>query len=173
MLQKMMNGLLMLMLIGTCFPSAAAAEQVDDPGYVYWSKFSPGSVSTTTTVTELATQKMSMHMTTTLLAVTPEKVTIEVKTETESGGKKLPARVNKREIAPKRTKPPEEVIVNGGTETLTVGGKSYKCQLSEETRQTLHIKLWMCDKVPGGLVKMEMKDEAMTMATNLVEFTIK
>ena len=163
----------MLLLIGTAFPSAARAEQVDDPGYVYWSKFSPGSVSTTTSVTELATQKISMQMTTTLLAVTPEKVTVEVKTETESGGKKLPARVNKREMAPKRTKPQGEVIVNGGTETLTVGGKSYKCQLSEETRETLHIKLWMCDKVPGGLVKMEMKSDGMTMATNLVEFTIK
>src|SRR4051794_18397760 len=56
----------------------ARAEQIDDPGYTYWAKFKPGSFSTTTTESDLGAQKMSMQMTTTLVSVTPEKVTVEV-----------------------------------------------------------------------------------------------
>ena len=35
------------------------------------------------------------------------------------------------------------------------------------------IKAWMNDKIPGGVVKMEMNTEGMAMKTNLVEFGVK
>ena len=55
-------------------------------------------------------QKMSMQMTTTLVAVTPEKVTVEVKTTTSAGGRTLTPRVATKDVSAKRAKPPNSSI---------------------------------------------------------------
>ena len=44
-------------------------------------------------------------------------------------------------------------------ETLTIGGKSYKCKVMQTTMKaagkTITSKTWMCEDVPcGGMVKM-------------------
>jgi hypothetical protein len=154
--------------------ATATAEQIDDPGYTYWAKFKPGSFSTTTTDSDLGAQKMSMQMTTTLVAVTPEKVTVEVKTTTSAGGRTLTPRVATKDVSAKRTKPPNSSIKESKeTVDIKVGEKTYPCRLVEETRDAMVVKAWMNDKIPGGVVTMEMNTEGMAMKTNLVEFGVK
>jgi hypothetical protein len=154
--------------------SLAAAEQIDDPAYVHWAKFKPGSVAKTTTESNLGGQKMTIQMTTTLIEVVPEKITVEIKTEVEAGGTKLPSTTKKTAIAAKRAKPAKEPqSVKEGTEDVTVGGKTYACHYSEEMHDTQRIKSWMSDEIPGGVVKFELSDGESTMKTNLVEYSVK
>ena len=150
--------------------AAPAADQIDDPGYVHWSKFKPGSSTKVVTLSETSGLKISTRITTTLLAVTPEKITVEVTTEGESSGTKLPSRTRKRDVAAKRAKPADPSLIKESKETLTFDGKSYRCTLSEETRGTLHIKTWLSDEIPGGLLKAQITDDGTSITTNLVDF---
>ena len=162
-----------LATIHTFAAAAAPADQVDDPGYVHWSKFKPGSSTKTLTLNETSGMKLSIQMTTTLLAVTPEKITVEVTSETDSSGTKLPTRTRKTDIAAKRAKPADPSLIKESKETLTFKGKSYPCTLSEETHGTMHIKTWFSNEIPGGLLKAQVTDEGTAMTTTLVDFTIK
>lgn len=160
--------LLVLLSVAALAPAALAAEKIDDPGYTYWSKFKPGAFAVIQTETDVSGQKMVMRMTTTLRDVTPEAITVDVTTETTSGATKMAPRTSKRVVPAKRDKPADSVI-GESREDVTVGDKKYACRLMTETRQTMHIKTWMCEKVPGGLVKMEMTDDAMAMTSHLVD----
>jgi hypothetical protein len=152
------------------FAAAAPADQIDDPGYVHWSKFKPGSTTKTLTLNESAGLKISIQITTTLLAVTPEKITVEIISETDSSGTKLSPRTRKQDVAAKRAKPADPSLTKESKETLTFAGKSYRCTLSEETRGTLHIKTWLSDEIPGGLLKAQITDDGVSITTNLVDF---
>lgn len=153
--------------------AAPAADQIDDPGYVHWSKFKPGSSTKVLTSSETSGMKTSTQITTTLLAVTPEKITVEVTSEAESSGTKLPPRTRKHDVAAKRPKPADPSLTKESKETLTFDGKSYRCTLSEETRGTLHIKTWLSDEIPGGLLKAQITDDGVSITSNLVDFKIK
>jgi hypothetical protein len=154
--------------------SSAEAEQVDDRGYPYWAKFKSGSVAKTTTETGLGEQKMTMPMTTTLLTVTAENITVEVKNEVESGGTKIAPSIKQRAVSVKRAKPDKPPqSTKEGKDDVTVGGKTCACPFLEQTRETMRIKTWMSDDVSGGLVKLELTDGESKMKMNLVEYTIK
>jgi hypothetical protein len=149
-----------------------AAEKIDDPRYTYWSKFKPGSFQTVETRTDASGQKMLVLITTTLLDVTPEKLTVEVKTETTAGTKKLPTRTKKTEVLAKRDKPADSSFKES-KEDVKVGAKTYSCLLMEETTGDMHIKSWMSDQVPGGVVKMEMNSDGLAIESHLVESGVK
>src|SRR5947199_10609951 len=96
-----------------------------------------------------AGQKLSVEMTSKLLEVTPEKVTVEVTTEATTGQMKTPTRVKKQEAPAKLTRPANATPIKEGTENIVVAGKSYSCHVAEETREGIQIKTWTSDKVPG------------------------
>ena len=90
--------------------SAVLAEQIDNPAYTSWAKFKPGSVLKTNTQSMIAGQKLSIEMTSKLLEVTPEKVIVEVTTETTTGQMKLPSQVRKQDVPAKLTKPANRLL---------------------------------------------------------------
>jgi hypothetical protein len=163
---------LIIAVVAAFSASATFAEQIDNPMYGYWAKFKPGSVLKTTTESISGEVKMTLDSETTLQAVTPEKVTVEIKTDGKSGDTKLKQRIRKQDIPAKFEKPANTVIKHS-TEEITVGGKTYKCLVSEETRETVNIKTWTSEEVPGGVVKAEVKSDGLSVTTLLVEATAK
>jgi hypothetical protein len=169
---QVLTAFLAFLFLGAGTAASAAEEMIDDPGYTYWSQFKPGSFSVVATDSDAAGQKMTMQMTTTLIAVTAEKVTVEVKTEISAGGTKQAPRTSKREVPARRVKPPKTSIKESAAEVV-VGAKTYACVLMEETRDTMKIKTWMSKQVPGGLLKAEMDDEGLSLKSHLLDFSAK
>lgn len=153
--------------------SSVLAEKIDNPMYGYWSNFKPGSVLKTTTESIAAGQKTTMDIVSTLLEVTPDKLTIEMKTDGHAGDTKLKQRIRKQDVPAKIDQPAGANAIKHSTETITVAGKTYPCQVSEETRDTLMIKTWTNDQIPGGVVKAEMHSEGLSITTLLVDSTAK
>jgi hypothetical protein len=158
---------------------------VDNPEYKHWASFKPGAcVKTVNTYDQafrgdppgLAISVTSTITTTkTLKEVGPDKVTVEVVKELETGGQRrsipaktdeIPAKVDKGKLdpAPKGYK----VTKVEGDEEIAVGGKTYKTHwveytLVSETPAKLpdtRDKIWTSDQVPGGMIKeiIEVKD---------------
>jgi hypothetical protein len=153
--------------------SAALAEQIYNPMYGYWSNFKPGSVLKTTTDSVAAGQKTTMDIVSTLLEVTPDKITVEMQTDVTAGDKKLKQRTRKQDVPAKIDQPAGAGAIKHSTEAISVAGKTYTCQVSEETRDTLTVKTWTSDQIPGGVVKAEMHSEGLSVTTLLVDSTAK
>jgi hypothetical protein len=166
-------------LMASSFAGAPAAdkgekdekdEMVVNPLYKFWANCKPGSTVTLLEKTALGGPEKetvpdgvdTKEVTTKLLSVTPEKVVVEVVvTEHEFLGaiesaptKKIyPAKIKKSHlqaglhgIDPKR-----------GEEALEVLGEKLTCQTlagteKKDEREVEH-KVWVSDKVPGGIVK--------------------
>jgi len=75
------NPLWLALTVVAAFGPSAAAEQIDNPNYGYWAKFKVESVLKTRTESTTAGQTITLDMTSTLLEVTAEKITVEVKVE--------------------------------------------------------------------------------------------
>jgi len=160
--------------VAAALASPAGAEEIDDPQYTFWAKFKPGSFSTTATETDGGGHKMMVQMTCTLMETTGEKVTLEIKTQNTAEGHVMPERTVKKDVAAKRIKPANFSIKKSNDATdVAAGAKTYACQLTEETQGSMLIKTWNSEKVPGGVVKMEMTAPDVSMKTRLVEFGVK
>jgi len=162
----------MLAVVAMSCNLAAAAEEIDNPMYANWAKFKVGSMLKTRSQSIAAEQKMSIDSTATLLEVTPTKLVVEMKTETTSGETKLPTRTRKQDVPAKIAKPADSTIKRS-TEDVTVAGTTYTCQVAEETRESVQIKTWTSDRIPGGVVKAEMHSEGLSVTTVLVESSAK
>jgi hypothetical protein len=162
-----------IVVIAAFSESAALAEKIDNPIYGHWSSFKPGSVLKTTTDSVAAGQETTIDIVSTLLEVTPEKLVVEMKTDAHAGDAKLKQRVRKQDVPAKIDPPAGANAIKHSTETITVAGKAYPCQVSEETRDTLTIKTWTNDQIPGGVVKAEMHSEGLSVTTLLVDSTVK
>jgi hypothetical protein len=164
---------LIIGLVSAFTGAAALAEQIDNPMYGYWSHFKPGSVLKTTTDSVAAGQKSTMDTVSTLLEVTPDKLTVEMKTDVTAGDTRLKQRIRKQEVRAKIEQPVGAGAIKHSTEAITVAGRTYTCEVSEETRDTLKIKTWTNDQVPGGVVKAEMNSDGLSVTTLLVDSTVK
>jgi len=116
--------------------SAAFAQQVDNPAYLTWAKYKPG---TTTTLQQSATMAMMPTMVTTttitqkLLEVKPDSATVEVTTKTSMMGQNsenkstnvIPAKVDKGQEYTPQAKPDMKIEIKDmkeGKETIDVKG---------------------------------------------------
>ncbi|HBC85699.1 MAG TPA: hypothetical protein DCZ94_01965 [Lentisphaeria bacterium] len=158
-----------------------AQEKVDNPRYLEWSKYKPGTLIK---MEMSMPQNMKSTMTTTLKEVTPEKVVLEMKTSMAIPGMAPqenvlsviePAKIEKAKVKPVS---PEQMpnckVINKGTEDLKVGGKTYKCNWYEVEMQQqgmkMTSKMWTCDDVLDHLVKNVSKMSGMDTTMTLVEF---
>ena len=166
--------------------SAAFAEQVDNPVYVSWAKYKPG-----TTVTYKQTAEMSMMqgmktettITTKLVEVKPEAVTLESTTKMSIGGQEfaapgtgtpikqtIPAKVEKgQENIPPGVNANNAQVkdMKDGKDNVEVSGKKYDTATHEFTMiaempanagggtMNMQVKTWNTTDVPGGFVKSE------------------
>jgi hypothetical protein len=160
------------------FALAGAVSQekgvpLDNPQYAGWKDFKVGSWMRWTMVADIEGQKMEMEETVTLLEVTAERVVLEHKGMTKSGGQEHPSS-RKEDILPKT-----DLLAKydkTGEETIEVSGKKLACQVYLGKMKpdaaggfVGDLKFWINKDVPGSVVRMEVTAEKdtkpMTAAT--------
>jgi hypothetical protein len=177
---------------------ANAAEMVDNPAYVSWSKSKPGTSVTYKMISETkmegmpAPMKSEMTMTQTLKEVKPDAVTVEVTTKMSMNGQEMnmpprnqdiPAKIEKGKEGMSPDVKGEISDVKTGKETIEVNGKKYdtetrefKMKMTEPAEMTGETKVWTSSQIPGGMVKTQSKTTtpiASTSTITLESFTQK
>ncbi len=143
----------------------AGTPTVDNPQYEMWSGWRVGtSVTVRTELVAKGGVQQTTKVTHTLKKVSPELAVVEVTAVGESGGvatpvppysMDIPAKLPKPDVTPKGTKPKSKQT--SGRETLTVAGKKLSCEWFEIVLDGgTTMKTWMCNDVPGQLVKSVM-----------------
>ncbi len=184
MIGKMFKGCVAAIAVAAVCTSVFAADLVDNPRYLEWSKYKPGTLVRMDMTTEAAGQNVKMSMTTTLKEVTAEKVILEMKTAMDMPGMAPqvktvtePAKIEKAQIKP--TSPeqmPNCKVVNKGTEDVKVGDKTFKCNWYEveieQQGMKMTSKMWTCDEVLDKMVKSESKMDMGKTSMKLAEFKV-
>lgn len=145
---------------------AGIAQAGKNPVYESWASHAVGSSVQSKKTMGDAARSMQMDITYTLSEVTPDQVTVEVKSVMNAAGRtiEMPSRPliipAQMETKPgPGGKPSDGADAKIGEETLTVDGKPYKCFVVEVTKEErgskIHGKAWQCKDVPNMLVKME------------------
>ena len=148
--------------------NAAGEKKNDDPNplYLSWEKHPVGTTIVLSSLTMANGQEVAkMKITQKLVSKDEDKVVIEMSNTINSAGREFSTPATKLNIEKfgKKMLPGQQVENSGdaktekGDETLTVGGKSLKCNWTQYTMQTAagetKTKAWMCDEVPGMMVK--------------------
>lgn len=151
---------------------AAAADQVDNPAYKRWATYKVGTwvKYKMTMQMEGAAGMGGMTMTSKLVELTAEKAVLETSVTMKMGDKDMSPPAQKHDV-PAKVDADKVTEVGGmqpgmnmkvqkkGEETIEIDGKSYKCQrfdtTVEQNGKTTTGKLWVCEDVPGGMVKMQ------------------
>ena len=146
--------------------SWAQAELVDNPNYKSWASHGVGTKVSYTQEMKMTGMNMKHEMTQTLLEVTPEQAVVEVSMIMDMGGQKHEQKskmnIKSKVEAGQEYMPPNTkgTVKEVGKETVAVDGKSYECKVLEMTSDSEQAKMtgktWVCEKVPGNLVKNEM-----------------
>jgi len=144
-------------------------EMVANPYYKFWADSKPGSTVVHKEVSQVAEAKPGSdgmeerRVAYKVIAVTPKRAVIEtVVTEEEYFGQVqaaptrhiYPAQVRKAALERFMT----ETGAKTGKESVTVGGKQYKCRTVAVTIKSAggeetEYKLWLSSEVPGSIVK--------------------
>src|SRR5688572_485774 len=163
----------------TAAQTAPAQELVENPQYASWAKHKPGTTITMKMSQAMGGQNRDMELKQTLKEVTPNEVTLEL--QMSAMGQSMPAQPLKikSKVSPQEAKygqlPPgaKADIKELGNESVTVGGQTYDCKVSEVTGEAEGTKssgkLWRSDAVPGEVVKMEMTSEGAMGGTMTME----
>ncbi len=167
---------------------AAADETIDNPEFASWSKFKAGTSVTFKTVSEFAGMSSETVSKVTLLEFGSDKLVIETASTTNIAGMKVDVPPMKREITKTITLPDaaakakaeaekqkSEAKTEEGTETLKIGGVDCKCKWHRVKLSIMgnesDSKIWTCDDVPGGTVKMESTVSGMMTVKTKFEVT--
>ena len=149
----------LVLALGCCF-AEEGGETDQNPEYTMWSSFKVGSWSKYSLKMEADGKSQEMTITVKLLEVTPEKVVVETEMVSMEGGKEEKMN-NKEEYLAKAdpAKHPLDRKPDGeeGEETIKVGEEEYECEWFETAKAEMGAKgkTWICEDVPGGLVKAE------------------
>ncbi len=164
--------------------SILAQDLVDNPRYQDWSKYKPGTYIKMTSSSQVNGQQMQTAITTTLKELTPEKAVLETRSAVAIAGMPPqeqkntvtePAKIGKSEVKPASpAQAPNSKILGKGSETLKVGGKTYKCDWVEsEVEQNgvkAVVKCWTCDDILDKVVRIDTKAGPITNSMVLTEF---
>lgn len=151
---------------------ASAQEKVENGEFKVWSKYKKGTSITLRTTSVAGGFASEMTMTTTLVEVGVDKLVVEGSTSSKVMGMEFKTPPIKREVPktlsiPKGVKVPDmpsptakpEGVYEDGTETLKIAGVELKTKWYKYRSDTDGLKtaatMWVCEDVPGGLVKME------------------
>jgi len=139
------------------------AQPQENPQFAGWKDFKAGSWVKWTMEMDVEGQKMQMEETVTLLEVTAEKIVIEHKGKTTSGGKEYPSS-RKEDILPKTDLLSK--YEKTGEETIEVGGKKLACvvylaKMKPDAAGGFvgELKFWVSKEIPGSVARMEVTTE--------------
>jgi hypothetical protein len=178
-----------VMLIGVISISAltsfAMGEEVEHPVYKSWAKHPIGTTITTKAVTNTQGQINTTSITSTLVKLTDDIATVEAVMTSDATGKTMvsPAQVYEhRRMFPLFPGVKKEDIGKPigakaqGTEVIKLNGKEYKAVWFEAKGSTdageSNLKTWLCDEIPGRVIKASTKVPSAMNSTELelIEF---
>jgi hypothetical protein len=167
---------------GDAASTSAVAAKADAPKSSapkhMWASFKKGSFAKLKTVSDTAGTKSEMTMTHTLVDLTADEAVVETEMAmtgfTNKSTNKFPLK------APEGGKAADGPKPKTGSEEIEVAGKKLKCTWTEIETETSGMKTvaksWMCEDVPGHLVKSVSKSTGaatMSSTTELVEYAVK
>jgi hypothetical protein len=170
----------LLVAVATVCCAVSSAALANNPQYDSWAKHKPGTCVTMAGTTEAAGMKTEMEQVYTLKAVTPEKVTVEIKSAMTMMGNKNEMPAQSMDIpatapemkAPEGQKPPE---AKTSQEKVTVAGKEYDATCttiqSDANGMKTTAMTWASPEIPGMTLKMEAKTEGAVASTTKMEVT--
>jgi uncharacterized protein YfaS (alpha-2-macroglobulin family) len=142
--------------------SPLRAGQVDNPEYKAWASFKVGSSRTLTGKSTGGFKTIEESNQSILEKVENDKVMILTHTSTDG---RPSARPDLDKPLPLAARIDAKDMKYVGEESIQVMGKTFKCKVYETPKKTWNAasggqkssqtKKWMCDDVPGGLVKVE------------------
>jgi len=155
--------------------SSARAEEVDNPRYARWAKFAVDSSATYTGEVAAAGFKGTMESVYKLAEKTDDHVTIEMTSTMTMAGSTQTMPVQKVTIKSKAEKADVKEL---GEEDIEAAGKKYACTIYElggimPQAKDAKLKAWVNDDIPGGIVKMEIKNGDTVVTSTLKSFTAK
>jgi len=156
-----------------------AADAKENPEYVYWAKFKPGTTAVTVSELDGGRVKYTTENTTTLVEVKPDMLVLETATTTTVNGQTKAAPARKRDVPAKKGDVIE--MKDTGEEELEVAGKKLKCKVKEYTSKIglkgaeieTKGKAYFNESVPGGVVKMVTSNTRGTTTLTLKSFDVK
>jgi len=181
------------LVAGIAFCAAVRAGDPENPEYLGWAKFKPGTTVVVKTTVESPGKKGAADVTKTeeikLLEVTPDRVVLEAKTEVVVTGTKTAPQVEKRTVEkkldPKVIKVSEKAAAargekgkagqkpEQGEEVLKVNGVDYKTKWYKVKSKTdvgeVEGQTWVSEDVPTQVVKSVIKVDGRTTVVELVE----
>ena len=165
------------LIVAAVVASPAFAETIDNPMYKSWAGQKKGTVVTVKMISEFGGRKSEMTMVSTLIELTADAVTIETLTVTKVNGMDFKAPAMKLEVKKTMELPSgkkkedldkPEGFIEGGTETVKVGGVEYKTKWMKIKTKVNDVevesKTWTSDDVPSMVVKMDSKTNIKGMA---------
>lgn len=192
----MKQALLILSVLVLGPPSNAVAQDADKYSeWGSWSKAGDGSSVEFELVTKVSDVETKIKTVTTRTGATEEEITLSVTTQISMEGLDIPPSATTRKV----TKPGKEVEIkqtdcpeckkvwkdHGTVKTtkdqkVTVDGKALNCTLIESemkdcdgAKVTSSSKIWICDDVPGSIVKVTTKSEIGETKMTVTKFEMK
>jgi hypothetical protein len=144
-----------------------ASAQGDNPEYGWWSTFAPGSWVKVRVEGEVEGRPFTLDQTQTLVEVDADRVVIRRKGTMRVEGQDLPASKDRDEILRKHE--PVLKIEREGDEEIGLPTGKALCHWIEgrDPHTNATVKFWLAKKVPGSVVKGEIRDEGATGATRI------
>lgn len=169
-------------------------KKVENFQCLSWAKFKVGSSVVTKTTAKLGEHTQEKVTTCKLVEVADDKLVIEIETVAKLDGQESKVPATKLEVPkevnsdkalpldPKTGKP--NGATEEGKEKVKVGGTEYDCRWYKFKTKTRYPdgkegpevegQIWMCDDVPGRLVKsMTKQPDGTTMDLEVTEVTVK
>jgi hypothetical protein len=141
-----------------------AEQEIVNPDYARWAPFNVDDSVTHRIVIRSDETETEKWLTTTITAITEEKITVSVGAVITVDEKTMTMPAQPRDIPATITKPEPpkadapKPVVTTGSEDVTVGEETFACTWTqtvvEQMGATTTAKVWTSDKVPGGQVKM-------------------
>jgi len=155
----------------TTSPTTVPEEIVENPFYLAWVKYKPGTTVEFELKTDAVGQQMTTHITQRLVEVSPEKVVVDVEARIDVPGIPNPPQPQKqtktflpgvpKSEALRSLRPPGAVgdPIDAAAETVHAAGKEIACTVTEFPGHNGtgegKAKAWRSPQIPGGMVKME------------------
>ena len=172
----------------TTAPATAPEPLVDNPHYLAWAKFKPGTAVDLDMNMSVGGQQVTTSITMTLQEISPERAVVQSVAKMNVPG--LPSAQEQKQTHTFNAKVPQSEAdhallppggtgetKDAGTETIEVAGKTYQIQVREFNGtvqgQPAKGKTWRTEQVPGGLVKMESSSGQMKVEMVLKKVTEK
>ncbi len=164
--------------------SVGLAEQIDNPEYQLWAKFTVGAYVKMKSTMDMGEMKTEAETTTTLKSLTAEKAVIAMsgvqvvsgqRVEMPETTRDVPAKIDKPELPPQDPKAEApKVETKQGEEKVDIAGAKVKCNWVETSfemsGQKTVSKAWTSNEVPGSIVKQETNSQGMAQKSWVTEF---